>query len=66
LKHVNLLQLVSHHDTDSVRELGLLCCNKMLQSVRIMINNDTPNVFHMSVDPVTFGPICLCFHMAWY
>jgi len=29
--HANLLQLVSHHGTDSVRDLGLLCRNKMLQ-----------------------------------
>ena len=27
--YANLCQLVSHHDTDSVRDLGLLCRNKM-------------------------------------
>jgi len=25
LAHANLLQLINHHGTDSVRDLGLLC-----------------------------------------
>jgi len=29
LAHSNLLQLVSHHDTDSVKDLGMFCRNKM-------------------------------------
>jgi len=31
------LQLVSHHGTNSVRDLGLLCRNKMLRPVGIMV-----------------------------
>jgi len=31
LPHANLLQLVGHHGTESVRDLGLLCRNKMLR-----------------------------------
>ena len=33
LAHASLFQLVSHHGTDSVRDLGLLCRNKMLRPV---------------------------------
>ena len=52
--HAHLLQLVSHHDTDSVRGLGL---HKMLRPAGIMVVIGTGNVFLMSVVPVTFGPI---------
>jgi len=45
----NLLQLVSHHGTDSVRDLGLLCRNKMVRPVRIMVVSGTCSVFLMSV-----------------
>jgi len=39
LAHIS--QLVSHHGTDSVRDLSLLCRNKMLRPVWIMLVNDT-------------------------
>ena len=61
LAHANLLQLVSHRDTDSVRDMGLLCCNKMLRPLRIMVFNGTRSVFLVSVVPVTFGLIWLWF-----
>jgi len=54
LAHPNLLQLVSHHGTDSVRDLGLLCRNKMHRPVGIMVVNGTHSVFLMPVIPVTF------------
>jgi len=37
LAQANLLQLVSHHGTDSGRDLGLLCRNKMLRRVGIEV-----------------------------
>jgi len=49
LARSNLLKLVCHHGTDSVRNLGLLCNNKMLRPVRIMVVNGTRSVFIMSV-----------------
>jgi len=55
LAHANLLQLVSHHGTDSGRDLGLLCSTKMLRPVGIM--NGTRIVFLMSVVAVIFGTI---------
>jgi len=61
LAHANLLQLVSHRGTDSVRDLGLLCRNKMPGSVGIMVVNGTRSVFLMSGVPTTFAPIWLCF-----
>ena len=57
LAHVNLLQLVNHHGTDSLRDLGLLYSNKKLWSVGIMVVNGTRSVFLMSVVPVTLRPI---------
>jgi len=46
---------LSHHGTDSMRDLGLLCLNKMLRPVGITFSG-TRNVFLTSVIPVTFGP----------
>ena len=43
--HANLLQLESHHGTDPVRDLGLLCRIKMLRPVEIMVVNGTRSVF---------------------
>jgi len=56
LAHANLVQLVTHHATDSVRDLGLLCRNKMLRPVGIMVVNGTRSVLLMSVVPVASGP----------
>jgi len=44
LANVNLLQLVTHHGTDSLRDLGLLCHNKMLRPVGITVVNGTRSV----------------------
>jgi len=49
LTHVNILQLVSHHGTDSVRDLGLLCRSKMIRPVGIMVANGNHSVFLTSV-----------------
>jgi len=57
LPHANLLQLVSHHGTDLVRDLCLLCRNKMLRRTGIMVVNGTRSVFLISFPPVTFEPI---------
>jgi len=65
MAHSNLLQLVSHHGTDSVRDLGLLCHNNMLRPVGIMAVNGTRSVFLLSVVPVTFGPIWPWFRNTW-
>ena len=64
LAHANLLQLVSHRGTDSVRDLGLPCRNKMLRPVGIMVVNGTRSVFIRSVVPVTFRPIWPWFRTA--
>ena len=48
LANTNLLQLASHHGTDSVKDLGLLFRNKMLRPVDIMVVSDTRSVFLMS------------------
>jgi len=45
MAHANLLQLVCHHGTDSVRDLGFLCRNKMLQPLRFMVVSGTRSVF---------------------
>jgi len=45
LAHANLLQLVSYHVNDSVRDLGLLYCSKILRPVVIIVVNGTRNVF---------------------
>jgi len=37
LEHANLLELISYHGADSVRDLGLLCRSKMLRPVGIMV-----------------------------
>ena len=42
---------------DSMRDLGLICRNKLLRPIGIMAASDTLSVFLMSVVPVTFGPI---------
>jgi len=44
LAHANLLQLVTHHDTDAVRDMGLLCCNNVLRPVGIM--SFSPSQWH--------------------
>jgi len=44
----------THHGTDSVRDLGLLCRNKMLRPVGIMVVKGIRSVFLVSVVPVTF------------
>jgi len=44
LAHADVLQSLRHHGTDSVRDLRLLCRNKMLRSVGIAVVNDTRNV----------------------
>jgi len=49
LTHANLLQLASHHDTDSVSDLELLCRSKTLRPIGIMVVNSTRSVFLMSV-----------------
>jgi len=59
-----VLQLVSHSGTDAVRDIGMLCRNKMLQHLRIMAVNATRSVFLMSVVPVTSGPILPWFRTA--
>jgi len=64
LAHASLLQLVSHRGTDSVRDVGLLCRNKMPRPAGIMVFNGTRSVFLMSVVPVTFGPIWSWFRTA--
>jgi len=57
LAYANLLQVVTHHGTDLVKDLGLLCRNKILRPVGIMVASGTRSVFFISVLPVTFGPI---------
>jgi len=42
---VNLLELVRHRGTDSVRDLGLLCRNKMLRLAGIIVVNGIRRVF---------------------
>jgi len=64
LANANLLQLVNHHGTDSVTDIGLLCRNKILRPVGIMVINGNCIVFLMSVVPVTFGPIWPWFRTA--
>jgi len=59
LAHANLLQLVRHHGTDSVRDLGLLCRSKMLRPAEIMVVNITCSVFLMSVVSVTLDQFVL-------
>jgi len=49
LVHANLLQLVSHYGIDSVKDLGLLCLNKVLRPAGIIVVNGTRIVFLMSV-----------------
>jgi len=49
-----------HHGTDSVRDLGLLCCSNMLRPVGIMVVNGTRSVFLMSVVPVTLEQLGFC------
>jgi len=44
LAHANLLQLVSIHGTDSVKDLGLLGHNKMLRTVGVIVVNGTRSV----------------------
>jgi len=61
LAHANLF---SHHGTDSTRDLGLLCRNKMLRPAVIMVFNGIRSVFFMSVVSVTFGPIWSWFRTA--
>ena len=55
--NANLLQLISHHGTFSVRDLGLLCCNKILWPAVIRVVIATRSVFLVSVISVTFGLI---------
>jgi len=45
LAHKNLLQLVSHHGTESVGDVGLLFRNKILRRVGIIVVNGTRSVF---------------------
>jgi len=45
--------MVSYHDIDSVRDLDLLCNNKLFRPVGIMVVDDTHNVLLMSVVPVS-------------
>jgi len=56
LAHANLFQFISHHSTDSVRDLVLLYCNKMLRLVGIMVVIGTRSVFLMSVVLVQAWP----------
>ena len=39
---LKLLQLVSHHGTDSMRDLGLISRNTMLRPVGIVVESMTP------------------------
>jgi len=48
LARKNLLQLISHHDTDSARHPGLFYRDKMLPPVRITFVNDTLSALLMS------------------
>jgi len=64
LANAILLQLISHQGTASVIYLGLLCRNKMIQPVRIIVVNGTRSVFLMPVVPDTFGPIWPWFRTA--
>jgi len=52
-----VIHLVSYHGTDAVKDLDLLCRNKMLRPIGILLVNGTRSVFLMSVVPVTFGRI---------
>jgi len=46
---------VSQYGVASVRDLGLLCRNKMLRPVAIMVVSGTRSVFLMSAISFTFG-----------
>jgi len=50
-------QLVSHHGNESVRDLSLLCRNKMLRPIGIMVVSGARSLFLMSVIPVTLGRV---------
>jgi len=45
--HGACIFITTHHGTDSVRDLGLLCRNKMLRPARIMVVNGIRSVFLM-------------------
>ena len=62
--HANLLQLISHHGTDSVRDLGLFHRKKIPRPVGIAVVNAIRVLFLMAVVPGTFGPIWPWFHTA--
>jgi len=44
-QNANLVQFISHHGTDSVRVLGLLCRTKMLRAAGMMVVIGTRNLF---------------------